>query len=78
MTVKKIIMSKIYVNGDAQEVLLPILLLDLIKLNNVFQPDMVSVQLNGEFVLSADFGKIELKEGDEVDFLYFMGGGSGL
>jgi sulfur carrier protein len=37
---------------------------------------MVSVQLNGEFVDRANFSIINVREGDEVDFLYFMGGGS--
>jgi len=52
-----------------------VLLLDLIKRNNVLQPDMVSVQLNGAFVQRNDFENTSVKEGDEVDFLYFMGGG---
>ena len=37
---------------------------------------MVSVQLNGEFVAKENFGGTALKEGDAVDFLYFMGGGA--
>jgi sulfur carrier protein len=36
---------------------------------------MVSVQLNGEFVSRDDYESVSLKEDDEVDFLYFMGGG---
>lgn len=69
-------MSTLKINGDVQEVNLPLSVLDIIALNNVFQPDMVSVQLNGEFVLKEDYSTTLLKEGDEVDFLYFMGGGS--
>jgi len=42
----------------------------------VSQPDMVSVQLNGEFVQKESYKEATLKEGDEIDFLYFMGGGS--
>lgn len=68
-------MSKIKVNDELQEVTLPLTLTGLIQLNNVLQPDMVSVQLNGEFVERGDFDTTELKEDDEVDFLYFMGGG---
>jgi sulfur carrier protein len=37
---------------------------------------MVSVQLNGEFVDRQQFAATMFKEGDEVDFLYFMGGGN--
>jgi len=55
---------------------LPLSVLDVIQLNNVIQPEMVSVQRNGEFVLKDDYASTLLNEGDEVDFLYFMGGGS--
>jgi len=69
-------MSKIIVNGNVQEIELPASLLDIIQLNNVLQPEMVSVQLNGEFVIRSDYASTQIKSNDEVDFLYFMGGGS--
>jgi sulfur carrier protein len=69
-------MAKIYVNGDAQEVNLPLNVSELIKQSDVQQPDMVSVQVNEEFAEREDWEKIQLKEGDKVDFLYFMGGGA--
>ena len=69
-------MAKIQVNGKDQELVLPLSLIELIKKNDVSQPEMVSVQLNGEFVVSEQLGNTYLKEGDEVEFLYFMGGGS--
>jgi sulfur carrier protein len=68
-------MAKIYVNGDAQEVTLPLNVSELIQQNNVQQPEMVSVQVNEEFADSNEWDSIQLKEGDKVDFLYFMGGG---
>lgn len=68
-------MGKITVNGNAQALENPTTLAQLIALNNITQPDMVSVQLNEEFVNQKDYESIELKDGDEVDFLYFMGGG---
>lgn len=67
-------MAVITVNGDKQEVALPITVSELIKLNNVSEPEMVSVQVNEEFVEREDFGTTKLNEGDSVDFLYFMGG----
>ena len=70
------IMAKIYVNGEAQEVSLPLNVSELIKQNNVLQPEMVSVQVNEEFAEREDWEKIQIKEGDKVDFLYFMGGGA--
>ena len=69
-------MAKIYVNGDVQEVNLPLNVSELIKQSDVQQPDMVSVQVNEEFAEREDWETIQLKEGDKVDFLYFMGGGT--
>ncbi len=37
---------------------------------------MVSVQLNDDFVDRNEWDRLQIKEGDSVDFLYFMGGGS--
>jgi sulfur carrier protein len=37
---------------------------------------MVSVQVNDDFVDRAEWDSLQIKEGDTVDFLYFMGGGS--
>ena len=71
-------MAKIYVNGEVQEVSLPLNVSELIKQNNVQQPEMVSVQVNEEFAEREDWDSIQLKEGDKVDFLYFMGGGQSL
>ena len=69
-------MAKITVNGEAQEVQLPLTLAELITLNKVLQPDMVSVQVNEDFTDRSEWEKIQIKEGDSIDFLYFMGGGS--
>lgn len=66
---------KITVNEEQQEVRDAISISDLIKENNVGKPEMVSVQLNEEFVDRDDFDSTTLKEGDVIDFLYFMGGG---
>ena len=70
------IMAKIYVNGDAQEVSLPLNVSELIKQLLVENPEMVSVQVNEEFAERDDWETTVIKEGDQVDFLYFMGGGA--
>ena len=70
------IMAKIYVNGDAQEVSLPLNVSELIKQLLVENPEMVSVQVNEEFAEREDWDSIQIKEDDKVDFLYFMGGGA--
>ncbi len=69
-------MAKIIVNDEEQEVTLPVSVAELIKLNKVFQPEMVTVQVNEEFVEKEDYATTQLKDGDRVDFLYFMGGGA--
>ena len=68
-------MAKVIVNGEAQEVQLPLNLTELIKQNNVQQPEMVSVQVNDDFVDRNEWDGLQIKEGDTVDFLFFMGGG---
>ena len=68
-------MAKIIVNGEAQEVQHPLTLTELIKQNDVQQPEMVSVQVNEDFVDRYEWDGFQIKEGDTVDFLYFMGGG---
>lgn len=68
-------MAKILVNGESQEVVTPISVTGLVKQNNVENPELVSVQLNEEFIDHADFDTTLVNDGDEIDFLYFMGGG---
>ncbi len=48
---------------------------EVLTICEVSQPDMVSVQLNGEFLQKEDYDGTSIKDGDEIDFLYFMGGG---
>lgn len=69
-------MAQIIVNDEKQEVTLPLTLAELIKIKKVFQPEMVTIQVNEDFAEKEDYEKIQLKDGDRVDFLYFMGGGT--
>jgi sulfur carrier protein len=48
---------------------------ELLEASGVESVEMVSVQRNGEFVDKSEFGSVLVAEGDEIDFLYFMGGG---
>lgn len=70
-------MAKITVNGEIQEVSLPLTVEELIKKNDVTQPDMVSIQINEEFLARNEYSTTQLKDGDDIEFLYFMGGGQG-
>jgi sulfur carrier protein len=49
----------------------------LIERENIETPEYVTVALNDDFAESGMFDDIVLKEGDSVEFLYFMGGGRG-
>lgn len=49
---------------------------ELLEARNVEAPDMVSVQLNGTVLGRSAFETTRVREGDEVEFLYFMGGGA--
>lgn len=49
---------------------------ELLTIQKVEMPETVSVQLNGEFVEREQYGSQTIKDGDTIDFLYFMGGGS--
>jgi sulfur carrier protein len=42
----------------------------------VSDPLYVTVELNGEILDRATFDATHVKDGDTVEFLYFMGGGS--
>ncbi len=66
----------IKVNGEEQIIDIEgLTIFQLLERNKVESPEMVSVQLNEEFVDSEDYESTKVKSNDEIDFLYFMGGG---
>ena len=66
---------KITVSGEKKEVVDGITVSALIEQEQVETPQYVTVSVNEEFIDKDDFDSHVLKEGDEVEFLYFMGGG---
>jgi sulfur carrier protein len=48
---------------------------EVLTKERVQNQDMVAVQFNGEFLNKAFFDSTPVNEGDEVEFVYFMGGG---
>lgn len=68
-------MATIKVNGESQVVELPLTVEELIRQNNVENPELVSVQVNEEFLDRNEYANRQVEEGDEIDFLFFMGGG---
>ena len=67
---------KITVAGEAKEVRDELTVTELIEQENVETPEYVTVSVNDDFVKSEDFATHKLNDGDVVEFLYFMGGGS--
>ncbi|MDR1764931.1 MAG: sulfur carrier protein ThiS [Lachnospiraceae bacterium] len=47
----------------------------LLAAENVETPEYVTVSLNDDFVPGDSFDQTVLGDGDEVEFMYFMGGG---
>ena len=66
---------KITVGGEKKEVAEGLTVAELIVLEEVEMPEYVTVSINEEFIDRSTFESRVLREGDEVEFLYFMGGG---
>lgn len=66
---------KITVGGEKKEVPDGLTVAELIELEQVETPEYVTVSVNEEFIDRSTFESRVLREGDEVEFLYFMGGG---
>lgn len=65
---------RLKVNGKPEEIQEDNLL-DLLKSKNI-EPQMVTVELNNKMVDRSELNNTSLNEGDELEFIYFMGGGS--
>jgi len=63
------------VNGEQANVTEGMTVSQLLIEENVKMPEMVSVELNGRILKRAEFEETILKENDNIEFLYFMGGG---
>jgi sulfur carrier protein len=64
------------INGERQEIEGgPWDVARLLVALKVQRPDTVAVQVNGQFVGKEAYESTRLKTDDELEFLYFMGGG---
>lgn len=63
-------------NGEPLELAGEINIKELLVAAKADQPEYVTVQLNGEFIDHSGFEDTFVKEGDTIEFLYFMGGGA--
>jgi len=64
---------RIKINGKEEEVQEKTVLA-LLKTKEI-EPQMVSVEFNSKILNREDFSQTNLKEGDRIEFLFFMGGG---
>lgn len=64
------------INGTTSEIPDGLTVAGLLEYQKVKMPDMVSVERNGEILPRQEFPSTRLAEGDQIEFLYFMGGGS--
>ena len=67
---------KLIVNGKESDFVDSMTVSELLAEQNVKMPDMVSVELNGQILKKTQFEEKTLNDGDKVEFLYFMGGGT--
>ena len=67
---------KLIVNGKEIESNTGLAVSELLVEQNVKMPDMVSVEVNEQILKKSQFESTQLKDGDKVEFLYFMGGGN--
>jgi sulfur carrier protein len=64
---------QVKINGKVEEVQ-GATVLDLLKAKNI-DPHMVAVELNNTMLERDYLAKTSVKEGDQLEFLYYMGGG---
>ena len=67
---------KVTVAGKVKEYDEELTIQQLIEKENVENPLYVTVTINDEFMQRDDFEVRKIKDGDVIEFLYFMGGGA--
>lgn len=66
---------KVTINGEEKEFAKELSILELLKACEVASPEMVSVEHNEELLSRDEFDDALVVDGDEIEFLFFMGGG---
>jgi sulfur carrier protein len=65
----------VQINGESTDLRSEMTVTELLADQKVKMPDMVSVELNGDILDRSAFENTTIKDGDKIEFLYFMGGG---
>lgn len=70
-------MMHVIINGKSEIIeLQQCSIKELLSVKKVEMPEMVSVEYNGRFLKQSEYDTTQLKDDDQIEFLYFMGGGS--
>lgn len=69
-------MVRVQVNGEFREVPEKITLGELVR-ELALAPERLAIELNREVVRRAAWTETEMREGDTVEIVHFVGGGSG-
>ena len=67
---------KVTIAGTVKDIAEGTTLAQLVIDEKVENPEYVTVTVNDEFVENHDLENVVVKENDNIEFLYFMGGGS--
>lgn len=67
---------KVTIAGNTKDIAEGITLAQLVIDEKVENPEYITVTVNDEFVENHDLANVVVKENDNIEFLYFMGGGS--
>ena len=67
---------KVTIAGNVKDIAEGTTLAQLVIDEKVENPEDVTVTVNDEFVENHDLENVVIKENDNIEFLYFMGGGS--
>ena len=65
----------ITINGKNEEIAAGQKIIDLLQAKNI-KPEVVAIELNEDIVEKQDYATKVLEDGDKLEFVYYMGGGS--
>ena len=66
---------KIILNGKENEIKSGMTVSDLLTKWRM-RPELVTVEINENILQKLDYETTEIKEGDKVEFIFYMGGGA--
>ena len=66
---------KIQLNGKPQEINAGMTVSDLL-LKWKIRPELVTVEVNETILQKLDYETVRIKDGDSVEFVFYMGGGT--